>query len=85
MPSNESADNNSLPTFDESRIAQFESDAVPQYRTVIRTVDMSKLSAAAIRALDDLTIAFGRQRADFLQQFVCVRGRATLNGATDWC
>ena len=50
MLSNESADNNSLPTFDESRIAQFESDAVPQYRTVIRTVDMSKLSAAAIRA-----------------------------------
>ena len=80
MPSNESADNNSLPTFDESRIAQFESDAVPQYRTVIRTVDMSKLSAAAIRALDDLTIAFGRQRADFLQQFLRRENRRLCQG-----
>ncbi|MGN1149780.1 MAG: zinc ribbon domain-containing protein [Sutterella sp.] len=75
-----SATADSLPTFDESRIAQFESDAVPQYRTVIRTVDISALSADDIRALDDLIKAFGQQLGCFLQQFLRRENRRLCQG-----
>ena len=53
-------------SFEERRIAQFETDEVPQYRTVIRAIDMSTLSPADVKALDDLTTAFGCQIAYFL-------------------
>ena len=56
-------------SFEERRIAQFETDEVPQYRTVIRAIDMSALSPADVKALDDLTTAFGCQTAYFLQLF----------------
>ena len=38
-------------SFEERRIAQFETDEVPQYRTVIRAIDMSALSPADVKAL----------------------------------
>lgn len=57
-------------SFDESRITQFETDEVPQYRTVIRAVDMAVLSPADVKALNDLTTAFGCQTAYFIQLFL---------------
>lgn len=49
MISSDTTDNRR--TFDENRIAQFESDAIPQYRTVIRAIDMASLGVADIKAL----------------------------------
>ena len=49
MISSDTTDNRR--TFDENRIAQFESDAIPQYCTVIRAIDMASLGVADIKAL----------------------------------
>ena len=67
MISSDTTDNRR--TFDENRIAQFESDAIPQYRTVIRAIDMASLGVADVKALNDLMTAFGHQVEYFLQCF----------------
>ena len=67
MISSDTTDNRR--TFDENRIAQFESDAIPQYRTVIRAIDMASLGVAEVKALNDLMTAFGHQVEYFLQCF----------------
>ena len=67
MISSDTTDNRR--TFDESRIAQFESDAIPQYRTVIRAIDMASIGVADVKALNDLMTAFGHQVEYFLQCF----------------
>ena len=67
MISSDTTDNRR--TFDENRIAQFESDAIPQYRTVIRAIDMASLGVADVKALNDLMTAFGYQVEYFLQCF----------------
>ena len=50
MISSDTTDNRR--TFDENRIAQFESDAIPQYRTVIRAIDMASLGVASLGVAD---------------------------------
>ena len=67
MISSDTTDNRR--TFDENRIAQFESDAILQYRTVIRAIDMASLGVADVKALNDLMTAFGYQVEYFLQCF----------------
>ena len=67
-------------SFAESRIAQFETDELPQYRTVIRAVDMSALSPSDVKMLNDLTEAFGRQVAYFQQLFLRRENRRLCQG-----
>ena len=53
---------------DEHRVRVFEDgNDAPQCRTVIRMVDMTRLSAADIAQLNALIVAFGRQMAYFMQ------------------
>ena len=78
MISSDTTDNRR--TFDENRIAQFESDAIPQYRTVIRAIDMASLGVADVKALDALTTAFGCQIAYFMQLFLCGEYRRFCQG-----
>lgn len=77
-------------TLDEDRIAQIESDAIPQYRTVIRAIDIASLGVADVKALNDLMTAFGIKWGTFCSAFQVgntggfARETVILNGAIDW-